>query len=84
MYLTDLRPVDGACQSDFEEDPMCRKCRNQYETLDHVLKCGRDEEISSNIYCDAEYLSKDLITTQLSRTALRIQQFYDDVKEINE
>ena len=65
-------------------DPMCRKCRNQYETLDHVLNCGRDEEISSNIYYDAEYSSKDLLTTQLSRTALRIQQFYDDVKEINE
>ena len=60
------------------EDLICRKCGEEVELLDHVLNCGYDDEFVSSVLFSNGEDSCELIS-QLTRTANRIQMFYDDV-----
>ena len=53
----------------------CRKCHDHEETLDHVLNCGEDAHLDTNVN-NIEAMSDSLVC-DLSRLALRVLAFYN-------
>ena len=56
-------------------DLLCRGCNSVDETLEHVINCRQDEHVDLEVSAIGEL--SDIVVVRLSRTANRIQQFYD-------
>ena len=61
------------------DDTTCRKCGTCPETFEHIVNCGQSEIIE--IETDNIPECSDLVQVQLSRVAMRIQDFYDVVEK---
>jgi hypothetical protein len=66
----------------FEDgDFVCRKCDKELEVLEHIVNCGHVQHVVPDVLEIHE--ETDLMLVQLTRTANRIQQFYDDVEQLD-
>ena len=57
------------------KDNLCRWCGVTDETLEHIVNCGRDDEL----IVDVEKVLRELKLEEISRVASRVNEFLDKV-----